>query len=134
MPGHVRASGGLLGLTAAPPWYKASMEQGRSVLGVLLDLVSRGYVGDASEHDSSEMYAEFQPEARAFGEHELEGLITRFNRLELTLCVDGRVYDVVLREATTYHPTDGVRTGAFVRVHGTWADDGFHASSITRIA
>jgi hypothetical protein len=108
----------------------------RSPLAFLLDLVSRGYGADPPEHDAREMYAEFVPEASAFGGHELEGLITRMDRLCLTLCVDGRVYDVVLRAGTAYHPRIEAESfeGKFVRVHGTWSDDGFHANSITRIA
>jgi len=109
------------------------MEQARSPLRLLLDLVSRGSIG--REHDTTEMYAEFVPEARTFGEHELEGLITRINRYEATLCVDGRVYDVVLRSATAFQPNNAsVSFGSFVRVHGSWANDGFHANRITRIA
>jgi len=110
------------------------MEHARSALSFLLDLVARGYGAPGSAHDAREMYAEFVPEARTFGDHELEGMITRMDRLNLTLCVDGRVYDVVLRCATAYHPPDAMRTGAFVRVHGSWAQDGFHANCITRIA
>jgi hypothetical protein len=110
------------------------MEQPRSVLSFLLDLISRGYGGASPEHDTREMYAEFVPEASTFGDHELEGLITRINRFELTLCVDGRVYDVVLRSATAYHPIDANVIGNFVRIHGSWATDGFHANSITLVA
>jgi hypothetical protein len=108
----------------------------RSPLAFLLDLVSRGSVAEPSEHDAREMYAEFVPEAREFGGHELEGLITRMDRLCLTLCVDGRVYDVVLRAATAYHPHVDPKAfdGKFVRIHGAWSGDGFHANSITRIA
>jgi hypothetical protein len=111
------------------------MEQPRAVLSFLLDLVTRGYGGANRDHDAREMYAEFVPDANTFGEHELEGLITRINRFELTLCVEGRVYDVVLRSATAFHPDDRSYTfGNFVRVHGSWATDGFHANCITRIA
>jgi len=112
------------------------MEPRRSPLAFLLDLVTRGYAADPSEHDVREMYAEFVPEASTFGGHELEGLITRMDRLCLTLCVDGRAYDVVLRAATAYHPHVAAETfaGKFVRIHGSWSDDGFHANSITRIA
>jgi hypothetical protein len=110
------------------------VEQPRSVLHFLLDLVSRGYGGASSEHDTREMYAEFVPEAKTFGDHELEGLITRTNQFELTLCVDGRVYDVVLRSATACHPAGANVIGNFVRVHGSWATDGFHANCITSVA
>jgi hypothetical protein len=112
------------------------MEPRRSPLAFLFDLVSRGYAADPSEHDTREMYAEFVPEASTFGGHELEGLITRMDRLCLTLCVDGRVYDVVLRAATAYHPQVNAETfeGKFVRINGSWGDNGFHANCITRIA
>jgi hypothetical protein len=109
------------------------MEAGRSPLGFLLDLVAGGGA-PTTAHDAREMYAEFQPEARVFGDHELEGLITVLTRFELTLCADGRVYDVVLRGATAYHPTESsAHCGAFVRVHGSWAGDGFHANCITLV-
>ncbi len=108
----------------------------RSPLAFLLDLVSRGSAAEPSEHDSREMYAEFVPQASDFGGHELEGLITRMDRINLTLCVDGRVYDVVLRAATAFHPRvdPAAFEGKFVRIHGSWSDDGFHANRITRIA
>jgi hypothetical protein len=109
------------------------MEQGRSPLGFLLDLVSRGSVGATPDHDSSEMYAEFESDANTFGDHELEGLITRMDRYGLTLCAEGRIYDVMLRSATAYHPVDAIVSGTFVRIHGTWSDDGFHANTITRV-
>jgi hypothetical protein len=112
------------------------MEQSRTPLGFLLNLVSRGHAAEAPEHDTREMYAEFVPEASAFGGHELEGLITRMDRVCLTLCVDGRAYDVVLRAATAYHPDVEIHhfEGQFVRIHGSWDRDGFHANTITRIA
>jgi hypothetical protein len=111
------------------------MEQQRSPLAFLLDLVARGYGAEPVEHDAREMYAEFVPDANEFGGHELEGLITQMDRYALTLCVDGRVYDVVLREATAFHPHVEAESfaGKFVRIHGTWSDDGFHANCITRI-
>jgi hypothetical protein len=111
------------------------MEQGRSPLGFLMDLVSGGYGAPSTAHDSTEMYAEFEADASTFGGHELEGLITRMDRYGLTLCVDGRIYDVMLRSGTAYHPSDAkVNFGTFVRVHGSWSNDGFHANTITRIA
>jgi hypothetical protein len=110
------------------------MEQGRSPLGFLLDLVSRGYGAASTAHDNSEMYAEFESDASTFGNHELEGLITRMDRYGLTLCAEGRIYDVMLRSATAYHPINAIVSGTFVRIHGTWSDDGFHANTITRIA
>ncbi len=109
------------------------METSRAPLSFVWGLITGD--GPDSVHDAREMYAEFVPEARAFGDHELEGLVTTFTRYWLTLCADGRVYDVVLREGTAFRPAgECACEGSFVRIRGTWAGDGFHANSITRVA
>jgi len=109
------------------------MEQTRTPLSFVWGLIT-GEDAD-STHDVRELYAEFVPEASAFGNHELEGLVTSFNRYNLTLCADGRVYDVVLRKATIYsRVSERACEGSFVRIHGTWSVDDFHATSITRVA
>jgi hypothetical protein len=59
--------------------------------------------------------------------------VTYVDRYVLKLCYDGRVYEVLLREATRYQPSGSLRSGAFVRIHGTWDRDKFAASQIVRI-
>jgi hypothetical protein len=111
------------------------METAKRALNRILELLPHGDDERDSTvpHETLEMYATVVPDAAFFGDHELEGLVTYIDRYAITLCNEGRVYDVLLRTATRYQPSGSVRLGAFVRIHGAWADDGFHANRITRI-
>ncbi len=101
------------------------------ILGLLPHTIDDEFDG-TTPHDTLEMYATVVPDAHHFGDHELEGIVTAVTRYAMTLCYEGRVYDIILREATQWQPAGSVREGAFVLIHGTWSEDGFLASRITR--
>ena len=112
------------------------MDAAKRALNRILGLLPRADEGEtdpALPHETAEMYATVAPDFQHIGDNELEGLVTELTRYTLTLCYDGRIYDVHLREATRMHPTGTVREGAFVRVHGVWGSGGFSASRVERI-
>jgi len=73
----------------------------------------------------------FDADDRFVAPHDVQGVVTYFNRFNMTLRANGREYPVVLHQGTIIRPTDTTLAPSMVvNVAGYWSDGAFYANKI----
>jgi hypothetical protein len=76
-------------------------------------------------------YQVAQAPARFAGPRDMQGVVTYFNRFNMTVRVDGVGEPVILHPGTIIHPTGAnLHPGMIVNVGGHWAGGNFYANRI----
>jgi hypothetical protein len=75
--------------------------------------------------------AYFDADDRFVAQHDVQGIVTYFNRFNMTLRADGREYPVVLHQGTVIRPTGTTLAPSMVvNVEGYWSAGAFFANRI----
>ncbi len=73
----------------------------------------------------------FDADDRFSAAHDMQGVVTYFNRFAMTVRVDGRQYPVVLHQGTLIKPTGTtLAPSMLVNVEGYWSAGAFYANRI----
>jgi hypothetical protein len=68
---------------------------------------------------------------RFVGAHDMQGVVTYFDRFNMTLRADGRQYPVVLHQGTIIKPTGTTLAPSMVvNVEGYWSGGAFYANRV----
>jgi hypothetical protein len=69
---------------------------------------------------------------RYAGAYDVQGVVTSFDRFNMTLRVDGRQFPVVLHQGTVIHPTGTtLAPSMIVNIDGYWQNGAFFANKIS---
>jgi hypothetical protein len=77
----------------------------------------------------------FEPGARYVAAHDMQGVVTYFNRFNMTVRINGGFYAVQLHQGTIINPTGTtLAPGMLVNVGGFWSGGVFYANAINVVA